>query len=63
MCTQLLDELSKELEELRAFKLQSEGMGRARSSSLPRSQRRELEAHIVRLKEVSVLRQSLQPVL
>jgi hypothetical protein len=51
---QLLDELSKELDDLRVFKQHSEGSnGAVRRSSLPRSQRRELEAQIIKLKTVS----------
>lgn len=54
--SQLLDELSKELDDLRAFKQHSEGSQSAvRRSSLPRSQRRELEAQIIRLKTVFIL--------
>ena len=53
---QLLDELGKELQELRNYKVESEERSRLHAPSpkdIPSLHKRELENHIVRLKEVS----------
>ena len=52
---QLLDELTKELEELRSYKTEMEGRHRSHSQSpadLKMAHRRELEMKVVQLKEV-----------
>ena len=56
---ELLDELSRELEELRFYKVEQEraraagGAGPGQTGSdVPRSQRRQLEAHITQLRQV-----------
>ena len=53
---ELLDELSKELEELRLYKVEQEarkaGAGGQTVNDVPRSQRRQMESHIMQLRQV-----------
>ena len=53
LCLQLLDVMTRELEELRLFKLSTEQGVRSPDAELTRSQRRELDALVTTLKEVS----------
>ena len=52
LCLQLLDVMTRELEELRLFKLSTEQGVRSPDAELTRSQRRELDALVTTLKEV-----------
>lgn len=54
----LLDELSKELEELRNFKIDHDSKTRGAGAEVPRSQRRQFETHITALRQVISERQS-----
>ena len=60
---QLLDELGKELQELRNYKVESEERSRLHAPSpkdIPSLHKRELENHIVRLKEVGYFLRKLK---